>query len=166
MTPEDNNDSLKQPAPLAKPSQVQPKTEAYAALLRKSREIKWPHLWRSDLTKYDRARLLAPDAPQQFCWSVRETGTFLYEGHVGDLWRLLYWELHCMRASRLFRWDGQLLTERSLHETLEMVEAQEQLRQGTVFEDDKGSFSLGRLRKVAEAKRERSDGSHRVSSPK
>ena len=57
---------------------------AYSLLLQKAAEIHMPYLWCADLVEHDKKRLQAPDAPQEFCWSVRETGTwFVY----GGIWR-------------------------------------------------------------------------------
>lgn len=108
---------------------------AYALLCAKSHEIGWPRLWETDLTKHDAARLLAPDAPQRFCWSVRETGTWLYGGEPGNLWHLLCWELRASRGSRFFAYDAGMLTELSFHDATAFVRQLEVACNHDVFDE-------------------------------
>lgn len=119
---------------------------AYALLCAKSREIGLPRLWHTDLTRHDAARLLAADAPQRFCWSVRETGTWLYSGMWSDLRHLLCWELHGMWGSRFFAYDAGILTERSFHDAIAFVQQLEAAcNHGKVDEGDETLHPLDRL---------------------
>ena len=105
-----------------------PTAKAYEALLAVAESLGWPRLWKTDLLEHDRRVLCGADPPPQFCWSVRETGTFLYLGEAGDLWHLLYWELRLMPGSRFFRWDGDWLCELTFAETIAEVERREERR--------------------------------------
>ena len=127
--------------------------DAYAALLRAVRAIRWPQVYHSDLFQHDRQRLLAPDAPGEFCWSVRSSGTWFYAGHPGDLWRLLYWELRCMWDSRFFHWNGEHLRECSFSEAILLVEALEaRHNKGMLSAEARSSAPLALLRREARAK--------------
>lgn len=100
--------------------------KAYAALIVKAAEIGWPRLWFEDLTRWDAMTLLAEEAPQEFCWSVRETGTWLYRGRCGELWHLLYWELFCLPGrNRFFHWTGEHLVKYTFPQAMLLVETLE-----------------------------------------
>lgn len=68
---------------------------AYEVLLAEAVRIGWPRYFLGDLMKIDRFRLLSEDAPAEFCWSLRQAGTFLYRGEQGDLWQALFWQTRC-----------------------------------------------------------------------
>lgn len=58
----------------------------YNAICTEARQLGWPRLWAEDLYVLNRDRLLVPEAPLQFAWAVRETGTFLMcAGSTEDL---------------------------------------------------------------------------------
>ena len=86
---------------------------AFVHLVRKSREIGWPEIYRDDLFKHDKEELAKrPDG--QFAWLVRATGTWLF-------WPSDHCDNHILRyveqfesdadIHRAFWWDGKSLTE-------------------------------------------------------
>lgn len=89
-----------------------------------------------------------------FCWSVRETGTFLYLGEAGDLWHLLYWELRLMPGSRFFRWDGDRLCELTLAEAIVDMEHREK----RLHEERAADLSSPEAGRAARLARLRADG--------
>lgn len=124
-------------------------SSAYSLLLQKAVEIQRPSLWCTDLTEHDKKRLWAVDAPQEFCWSVRETGTWLYTGDVGDLWRLLYWELRCLAGSRFFYYRAETLKELPFCKACTAVEKLEKSLTGSLDDGSTKDVSLLVLQREA-----------------
>lgn len=50
---------------------------AYAAMRQIADAAGWPESFRDDLVKHDRGMLASPDAPREFIWHLRPTGTNL-----------------------------------------------------------------------------------------
>lgn len=53
--------------------------DAWAAIVKIKQETGWPRLYVKDLWQHDWARLTAWDAPKNFIWVTRETGTDFYD---------------------------------------------------------------------------------------
>jgi hypothetical protein len=90
--------------------------KGYKAILQEAQQLGWPRLWSKDLTVLNRERLLSKNAPLEFAWAVRETGTFLMvPGNAEDLEvaesLLLCREKYgCWPFPRYYWFDGIALT--------------------------------------------------------
>lgn len=86
-------------------------THPYEAIAVEAERLGWPMHWRTDLTEHDRGALSQPDAPKEFGWAVRSTGTDLYT--AGDEFERLWAEssARLRPEQRWYWWDGSGLTE-------------------------------------------------------
>jgi hypothetical protein len=99
----------------------------YDAICKEARSLGWPRLWAEDLYVLDRGRLQKPDAPLEFAWAVRSTGTFLmFPGIPEDLElakALLFNrdKRGCWIEQRYYWFGGTLLRSISLETVIERL---------------------------------------------
>lgn len=83
---------------------------AYEALVAESARTGLPEAFQADLTEHDRRRLEGAEAPEQFAWVLRKSGTLLLDASMPAAARDAYAE-HLTRSGRcegdrFYFWDG------------------------------------------------------------
>lgn len=89
-------------------------SKAYETLLKVSKELRMPKMYRTDLTFHDKKLLLSKDAPKRFGWILREHGTILveHEKDGGNRESIEYFVNHKYWDERIyFYWDGSSLVK-------------------------------------------------------